>query len=586
MTNNKQKNKQNERAKTLGTFLKEYKWIIIASAWAVAFIFGLIGFSIHFGADASPGRVIYLTMQLFVLESGAVTGDVNVFLEIARFLAPVAAGATALTALAYIFYEQYQLLTLNFIPDHVIICGLGRIGNLLAKAYRDQGMKVVTIERNTDNDNIRPCRSDGIIVMIGDSVDEDVLKRAKIGSAKYLVAGTGDDGLNAEVAWQAKQIMKTVNRKEPLRCFVHIEGSSFYKLLSKHPIVTESRSKSFELCPFNIHSRGAQILLDKNPPVSWDEVDFDPENAPPVVILGFGRFGKAVAVESVIRWHLKFPGSKIKIKVFDRKATLREKELERQFPNIKEYCDFEWKNVDLEEVTFDEKSIFPEEGKAFCSNVYICVGNDRLGLTTALILYPSLDESTRIIIRTDLDMGLTRLIQEAGKDAYGNLHAFELLDETCRPDQLGHSREELAAALHMGWLENIKKKNPDDKSMREWEQVPDCTKLINRMQADAVPRILALAGFGMVLPDTAGVVEAEISDNDFHRLAQFAYRQKILNMKMENWEECATRDHGSKQCLNLVSWDDFKGKEKYIALIKQLPDVLRRIGYLVVKKQK
>ena len=147
---NKQGRKHGELFATLGTgvvhrpswdkrlrrWLKDYQWPLIGLMWITAILLGYVGFnkySIAIGEAHSFWHNLYRTLQLFTLESGAVTGPIGWELQVARLLAPAMAVYTALRALAIILHEQLQLFRVRFLKNHVIITGLGRKGLLLSE---------------------------------------------------------------------------------------------------------------------------------------------------------------------------------------------------------------------------------------------------------------------------------------------------------------------------------------------------------------------------------------------------------------------------------------------------------------------
>lgn len=65
-----------------------------------------------------------------------------------------------------LFHEQFQLLRLRFLKDHVVICGLGRKGCQLVRDFHEHGDRVVVIERDEGNDGLSTCREDGVIVLL------------------------------------------------------------------------------------------------------------------------------------------------------------------------------------------------------------------------------------------------------------------------------------------------------------------------------------------------------------------------------------------------------------------------------------
>ena len=107
----------------LRRWLADYRWLLIGCMWIVAIALGYIGFSkysLAIGEIRSPWDTLYRTLQLFVLESGAVSGPISWELQVARFLAPVMAVYTALQTLAIILHEQ--LPHLDSVWQNMIKC--------------------------------------------------------------------------------------------------------------------------------------------------------------------------------------------------------------------------------------------------------------------------------------------------------------------------------------------------------------------------------------------------------------------------------------------------------------------------------
>ena len=197
--------------KKLGQWLRDHKWLLIGLMWIAAFCLGYIGFSNYYasiGDTRSPSHICYVTMQLFVLESGPVPGPVGWELQVARFLAPLVAVYTAIQAVAIILREQLLLFRLRFLRGHIVICGLGRKGLLLCRAFRQSGERVVVIEHNKDNELISQCREYGAAVLIDNAASPSVLRRAGVDKAKYIISVCGDDGTNAEIAVHSRELVR------------------------------------------------------------------------------------------------------------------------------------------------------------------------------------------------------------------------------------------------------------------------------------------------------------------------------------------------------------------------------------------
>ena len=94
--------------------------VAIALAWSIAGLLGYTGFALHaaaHGASLSQSDLFYLTIQLFLLQSGTVADPLPWQLEVARFLAPGVAGYTALQALGAILSNEVELLRRQFLHD-------------------------------------------------------------------------------------------------------------------------------------------------------------------------------------------------------------------------------------------------------------------------------------------------------------------------------------------------------------------------------------------------------------------------------------------------------------------------------------
>ncbi len=105
-------------------------WLVVIALAVLAFGLGLRGFSKHFadaGVQPPAGQALYLTLQLFTLESGAVA-PMNVELQVVRFLAPLTAAYALVRALLALLSVEVRRVWLSLTGGHVVICGLGQKG--------------------------------------------------------------------------------------------------------------------------------------------------------------------------------------------------------------------------------------------------------------------------------------------------------------------------------------------------------------------------------------------------------------------------------------------------------------------------
>ena len=74
---------------------RDLRWLVIGTLWLSALGLGYAGFVRYSAAHDTPSSFwdnLYLTLQLFTLESGSLSGPISWELEVARWLAPAVAG--------------------------------------------------------------------------------------------------------------------------------------------------------------------------------------------------------------------------------------------------------------------------------------------------------------------------------------------------------------------------------------------------------------------------------------------------------------------------------------------------------------
>ncbi len=228
----------------LRQFWSEYRWILLGFAWLVGLVLGYFGFfifTIENGEGWTAGDIIYRTLQLVTMNSGAVDGEVNWMLETARFSLPMLTAYTVLQALMHLFLEQTQKLRLRRLQDHVVICGLGKKGMRLTNHFLELGYEVVVIEADESNNWIEAARSSGAVVINGDASDAEILGKARLNRAKYLISVVGDDGKNAEVAVQAENL-SAARTDGILTCSIHIIDPQLWYLLREKELYVAANS--------------------------------------------------------------------------------------------------------------------------------------------------------------------------------------------------------------------------------------------------------------------------------------------------------------------------------------------------------
>ena len=80
---------------------------------------------------------------------------------------------------------------IEHLRDHIIVCGFGRIGNMLARELKAAGAQFVIVERSAAR--IEEARAHGYLCVHADANDETTQQRAGIDRARVLATVLPDD---------------------------------------------------------------------------------------------------------------------------------------------------------------------------------------------------------------------------------------------------------------------------------------------------------------------------------------------------------------------------------------------------------
>ena len=345
-------NTSKSNIKRLHRILSDARVPILFFLGVVSLTLGTIGFHKYFVQSLehkSLATALYNAVWLFTFEPGNLIEPIPWELEIARWLSPVIAMSAVLLGFAAIFRDQVRLLSLGLWRNHVIICGLGQKGLNIARNFRENGYRVVIIEKDGNNPNIASCQEFGAVVLIGDARDEYLLYKAGIHRARYLIGVTGEDGVNSDIAVIVRKL--AANRTgSKLNCTIHIKDPNLWVLLRAQEL-TASEIGSFRLDIFNIYDQGAKQLFREFPFFSEPSTN---RAVPHILIIGFGVFAEQLILNAARRWSPYYDGTaqKIQITIIDSQADLSIKRLCQEYSLVNQLCEFKILEFDTESLEY------------------------------------------------------------------------------------------------------------------------------------------------------------------------------------------------------------------------------------------
>lgn len=553
------------------------RWPLFALAILAAGVFGYLGFDRYFDGLGQPRGVtdlLYLTIQLFVLESGSVpAGDSAWQFEVARVLAPATTGLAIVMALAAAFREELSEVRLRLRRRHIVVCGLGEKGSRLTSSLLAAGYKVVGVEKDTQAIDSSQARHLGALVVQGDARSPAVLRRARVPRAAYVVALTGADDANAEVAIQAGEMAPADG--PALTCLAHVRDPGLCALLRSEELAA-AHTVNYRLDFFNLHEQGARAMLRDHSPFRHSA------RPPAVAVIGLTPIGEAVVVEVARQWrvHTDAQRRRVRLMVFAPDAARSVDLLHARYPQLEHAAEVLPIEMNLEHL---DSRVIIDQGP--WDVVYVCVEDDSAALDVALQARRCLHGApTDVVVELTRSAGLASLLDRPG--GYDGVSAFDVLDRTLEPQLLlGGTYEMLARAIHTEYFaEQLRQgataaSNP---SLVPWERLPESLKESNRDQAAHIGVKLATLSYGIAPLSDWSADEMEFDEAEVELLAKLEHERWVDQRLRDGWTP-GPKDVDERLSPYLIPWSELSEevKEWDRRAVRGIPAFLARTGYQV-----
>jgi hypothetical protein len=576
-------------------FWHNYQLHLMLVLLTISLILGYIGFWKYtraIGTSHSETDILYLTLQLTTLESGSVSGPLSWELEVARILVPFFTAYTAVMAVGIFFRKQLQLVRLRYLRDHIIICGLGEKGVMLASSLRQRGFNIVAVEIDKNNPNIDLCVENGVIVLEGDATESAILRKTATHRASHLVSVCGDDGINAEVAILARQL-NAIRKHGTLNCRIHIINHELCELLREFEFGSVTFPQ-FRLEMFNIYESGARIMLQDYSPFNG-ETNSNPKGTH-ILVVGLGRLGQNLVIQAAREWYKRNQGSHapLRISLLDKNAKEKASYLNNRYPRLPTCCELIPYSMDLGTNEFNLASdLFISQGQINLDLIYICLNDHTLALQSALKLRQHLQcNQPPIIVRLDENSGLAKLL--TGKDAAANysqnIIPFGLLKRVCRADLiLGGTHEILAQAFHEDYVRHRLGdglKLGQKRSLISWDQLPEDLRESNRRQVDHIRLKLQAAGYIIQPLVDWDAANFKFKPDSLDLIAKMEHEHWVQERQRNGWKYAdGPEDTMNKTHPDMLPWDQISEpvRDKDRQQVIELPRLLAEAGFQVVK---
>ncbi len=251
---------------------------------AVTILIGTVGFVLV--EDYPPLDALYMTMITIstvgygevhdLSPSGQVMVMVLIIVGLGLVTFTVGAFATLLVEgqIKKLFGRRMMRRELDAIRDHYIVCGHGRMGQIVCEDLAAEGKPQVII--TLDAVEAEQLAEAGHLVVEGDATEDEVLLRAGVTRAKALVATTSRDVDNLYITLSARELARSENpglyilaRAAEDKAARKIERAGADRVISPYRIGGSRlvqallRPKVYDYMEVATSSRGIELLVEE-----------------------------------------------------------------------------------------------------------------------------------------------------------------------------------------------------------------------------------------------------------------------------------------------------------------------------------
>lgn len=534
---------------------------------------GLHGLMQAHDHQAPLGDLAYWDLQLFTLDSYGTQGvPLNVELQVARFLVPMATFYAIAELAAYIFAGRLRSwLVRRRWTGHVIVCGKSAQATLLTERLLAAGGRVVTV---TSAEQARPARGRGHFILQGDPQSPATLRAAAVGRAKTVYAFSDDTAVNLGIAMAAQTAPRRTGL--PVTCYVWVADPELCHALRARRLCLERMDGAradfvspTELAAKELAAERAAIRLRH------------------VMIVGLGSFGRSLLLE-LTRQQRLLPGSEpARLTVVDARASRTIRTMLASHPFL-DYWD-----IATTDIAADAFDLAAWAGRMPADDLpdqtYFCNPDPVIALRNALTAVPlwhgwpqslvvCLDHSPTYseLFHT----GAAALLDELG----GVLKIFGVTEAACRSDLGGCDMvDQLARSIHERYVASQRRSDRAGPTLVPWHALAETYRRSNQAQAADIGVKLRRLGL-LTAPNSTAYRPFAFTDDQVEELARLEHQRWFAERRQAGWRYGPKRDEAARTHPSMIEWSRLSEPErqKDREFVLALPDLLADVGLRLV----
>jgi voltage-gated potassium channel Kch len=515
---------------------------LIAAAVAVlAFVLGLIGLR-SYQPPVDWADAVYHSFQLFTLDSDALAGrsPVNGWMQVARFLAPVATLLAVVVTVRGLLGEHWRRRRISATTDHVIVCGQSDSALALARDLRGSGTAVVLI-----GDSAAVAADGGVIPAVpGDPREPSTLQAAGIVGARALYACADRSAFNAAVALAAAGLRTGPATR--LETFAQVRSDDLVDALRVRRL-RAAQPGDVTMDFFVVADIAARHLITRHP-----------VGAGTPLLVGFGPLGQAV-LRAIVRSPRTGDG--------DRQIVVRTAAADSQVGA---------EAARLDAATRGWRVRRGAESDAD-GTVYVCLADEEEALSIGLRLSRSDDQDVVVCLQRRSPFG-------EALDSASRLKIFGVLDEACRAEAIAADSitGRAARAIHERYCAEAAARGEtrsSNRSMVPWAELPPSLQDANFAQAEGIGEKLKEIRAGLTTRPPA--TPFSYRDGEIDHLARLEHERWMAERRAAGYR------HGPQRRGNehpdLLDWDYLSpaAQKKDRDAVENLPALLAAEGLYI-----
>ncbi len=190
--------------------LREFRWPLLVFAALVLLAGALFSRTMHL----PYGKACFGVFMLIFVQPSLDFPE-NWLDQALFFIIPIVglgAVADSVVRLGYLIFsskrklQEWWIMEASTYRNHIVLCGLGRVGYRILEELLAAKEAVVAIEKNGDSMFVEEMQDRGVPVLIGEARLKKNLQLANIDKARAIILATNDDLTNLDAALTAREL--------------------------------------------------------------------------------------------------------------------------------------------------------------------------------------------------------------------------------------------------------------------------------------------------------------------------------------------------------------------------------------------